>query len=389
MPVSGPLSGIVVLDLTRVLAGPYCTMILADLGARVLKVETPGTGDDSRGYGPFVNGKSAYFMAMNRGKESIALDLKAPGDRRIFEQLLAKADMLVENFRPGAMERLGYGWEALSARHPRLIYAAASGFGHGGPYKARPAYDMVVQGMGGIMSVTGHPGGPPTRVGASIGDLAAGLFTAIGISAALHHREVTGKGMKIDVAMLDCQVAILENALSRYFLTGQAPKPLGARHPSIAPFAAYATSDGHIIVACGTDALYRKFCAAIGRVELAEDARFASNDKRAENVEALTAEIERALGARGAADWLALLEGIGVPCAPINDVAAVARDPQVAARNMIVGIEDPRAGPLKLAGNPIKMSAFADPATRPAAPDIDGDRSRILRDFGITESGAP
>jgi CoA:oxalate CoA-transferase len=389
MPVSGPLSGIVVLDLTRVLAGPFCTMILADLGARVLKVETPGTGDDSRGYGPFVNGKSAYFMAMNRGKESIALDLKAPGDRRIFEQLLAKADMLVENFRPGAMERLGYGWEALSARHPRLIYAAASGFGHGGPYKARPAYDMVVQGMGGIMSVTGHPGGPPTRVGASIGDLAAGLFTAIGISAALHHREVTGKGMKIDVAMLDCQVAILENALSRYFLTGQAPKPLGARHPSIAPFAAYATSDGHIIVACGTDALYRKFCAAIGRVELAEDARFASNDKRAENVEALTAEIERALGARGAADWLALLEGIGVPCAPINDVAAVARDPQVAARNMIVGIEDPRAGPLKLAGNPIKMSAFADPATRPAAPDIDGDRSRILRDFGITESGAP
>ena len=250
---------------TRVLAGPYCTMILADLGARVLKVETPDGGDDSRGYGPFVNGKSAYFMAMNRGKESIALDLKAPADRRIFEQLLPKMDVLVENFRPGAMERLGYGWETLQRAIPRLIYAAASGFGHSGPYKSRPAYDMVVQGMGGIMSITGHPGGPPTRVGASIGDLTAGLFTTIGIASALHHRAKSGKGMKIDVAMLDCQVAILENALSRYFLTGKSPAPLGARHPSIAPFAAFKTADGHIIIACGTDALYRKLCAAIER----------------------------------------------------------------------------------------------------------------------------
>jgi CoA:oxalate CoA-transferase len=361
-------------------------MILADLGARVLKVETPGTGDDSRGYGPFVNGKSAYFIAMNRGKESIALDLKAPSDRHIFEQLLPKVDVLVENFRPGAMERLGYGWEQLSAQYPRLIYAAASGFGHNGPYKSRPAYDMVVQGMGGIMSITGQPGGPPTRVGASIGDLTAGLFTAIGISSALHHRAVSAKGMKIDVAMLDCQVAILENALSRYFLTGRSPAPLGARHPSIAPFAAYRTGDSHIIVACGTDALYRKFCGAIERQTLTEDPRFFSNDKRSENVDALTAEIESALAAHGTAHWLALFEKLGVPCAPINDVAAIANDPHIAARNMIVSIDDPEAGPLKVAGNPIKMSAFADRTTRAAAPGIDSDRGQILRDFGISEA---
>jgi CoA:oxalate CoA-transferase len=387
MTVAGPLSGIVVLDLTRILAGPFCTVILADLGARVLKVESP-SGDDSRAYGPFVNGKSAYFMAMNRDKESIALDLKAPGDRRIFEQLLPKVDVLVENFRAGAMERLGYGWDQLSQLHPRLIYAAASGFGHHGPYKSRPAYDMVVQGMGGIMSITGQPGGPPTRVGASIGDLTAGLFTAIGIASALHHRAKSGKGMKIDVAMLDCQIAILENALSRYFLTGISPAPLGARHASIAPFAAFKTGDGHMIVACGTDALYRKLCDAIDRPELCNDPRFLTNDKRAENVMALSAEIEGALAARGTAEWLALLETLGVPCGPINDIAAIAGDPHIAARNMLVAIEDPEAGPLKVAGNPIKMSEFADRTTRPAAPTIDADRARILRDFGIVEEAA-
>jgi len=213
--VRGPLSGITVVDLTRVLAGPFCTMVLSDLGARVIKVERPGSGDDSRHIGPFVNGRSVYFSSLNRGKESIALDLAAAGDRAVFEALLERADVLVENFRPGAMERLGLGWEQLHARHPRLIYAAASGFGRTGPYRGRAAYDMVVQGMGGIMSVTGHPGSPPTRVGTSIGDIAAGLFTAIGVNAALYHRERTGEGQLIDVAMLDCQVAILENAIAR------------------------------------------------------------------------------------------------------------------------------------------------------------------------------
>jgi CoA:oxalate CoA-transferase len=240
---SGPLSGVTVLDLTRVLAGPFCTLLLGDLGARVIKVESP-SGDDSRHIGPFVKGKSAYFMSLNRGKESVVLDLREPAGRDMFENLLARADVLVENFRPGTMERLGYGFESLHARFPRLIYAAASGFGHTGPQADRPAYDMVVQAMGGIMSLTGHPGGPPTRVGTSIGDIAAGLFTAVGIASALFHRTQSGTGAKIDVAMLDCQVAILENAIARYFATGEVPGPLGARHPSITPFPAIHARDG-------------------------------------------------------------------------------------------------------------------------------------------------
>ena len=250
--MDGPLTGITVIDLTRVLAGPYCTMVLADLGARVIKVEPPERGDDARHIGPFLDRddgdggdggdggrKSAYFMSLNRGKQSIALDLKAEADRGIFDALLARADVLVENYRPGVMDKLGYGWAALHQRHPRLIYAAASGFGQTGPYARRAAYDMVVQAMGGIMSVTGHPGGPPTRVGSSIGDITAGLFTAIGVNAALYHRERTGRGTMIDVAMLDGQIAILENAIARYQATGTAPGPLGARHPSITPFAAF------------------------------------------------------------------------------------------------------------------------------------------------------
>jgi CoA:oxalate CoA-transferase len=378
MTVAGPLAGITVVDLTRVLAGPYCTMVLSDLGARVIKVEAPGRGDDARHFGPFINGRSAYFMSLNRGKESIALDLKDDGDRALFEALLAPADVLVENFRPGAMEKLGYGWEALHARYPRLVYAAASGFGHSGPYARRPAYDMVVQGMGGIMSVTGQPGGPPTRVGTSIGDITAGLFTAVGVNAALFHRARTGQGMKIDVAMLDCQVAVLENAIARYCATGEVPGPLGARHPSITPFEAYATTDGHVIVAAGNDALFHRLCQAIGRPELADNPLFASNDLRCEHVEALKSELESTLTTRTTADWLAVLEAAGVPCGPINNVAQVLEDPQIAARNMVVAVDDPAAGPLKVAGNPIKMSAFPDPKARGPAPGLDGDRDRIL-----------
>src|SRR3990172_4313677 len=242
----GPLTGVTVIDLTRVLAGPYCTMILADLGARVIKVEMPGRGDDARQIGPFVGNRSAYFMSLNRGKESIALDLKRDEDRQLFDGLLARADILIENYRGGTLEKLGYGWERLHERFPRLIYAATSGFGQTGPYASRPAYDMVVQAMGGIMSLTGHPGGPPTRVGTSIGDIAAGLFTAVGINAALYHRAQTGQGLMIDVGMMDCQLAILENAIARYAPTRTVPGPIGSRHPSITPFEAFATVDGHL-----------------------------------------------------------------------------------------------------------------------------------------------
>jgi CoA:oxalate CoA-transferase len=380
MTVAGPLSGLIVLDLTRVLAGPYCTMVLADLGARIIKVEAP-EGDDSRHYGPFINGTSGYFTAFNRGKESISLDLKNEADRAVFERLLTKTDVLVENYRPGTMENLGYGWESLHPRFPRLIYAAASGFGHSGPYANRPAYDMVVQAMGGIMSITGHPHGPPTRVGSSIGDISAGLFTTIGIVSALYDRARSNAGMKVDVAMLDCQVAILENAITRYFATGRSPGPLGARHASIAPFAAFAAADGHLVIAAGTDALFIKLCQALERPELARDARYATNATRSDHVQALAENLESLLKKNPVSHWLDVLGKAGIPCGPINDVAQVLADPQVLARNMVVSLDDPAMGGLRLAGNPIKLSGYDDPATRGAAPALDADRHRILEDI--------
>ncbi len=377
----GPLSGVTVIDLTRVLAGPYSTMILAELGARVIKVETPGRGDDAREYGPFVNGKSAYFISVNRGKESIALDLKAEGDRAIFEALLAGADVVAENFRPGTMEKLGYGWEALKERYPALIYAACSGFGHTGPHSKRPAYDMVVQAMGGIMSITGQPGQEPTRVGMSIGDIGAGLFTAVGIVTALFDRARTGEGRKLDIAMLDCQIALCENAVARYAATGQAPGPLGGRHPSITPFQTFRTLDGWMVVAAGNDVMFRRFCDILDRPDLKDDPRYASNKLRNENQARLESEIEAILAARSTADWLAFLDPAGIPASGINDVATVMAHPQVEPRNMVVDVDDPTAGKLRVAGNPIKLSGYDDPQTRASAPDVDQDRARILEEL--------
>ena len=382
----GPLSGIRVLDLTRVLAGPYCTMMLYDLGAEVIKVETPDGGDDARHIGPFVQGKSAYFMSLNRGKKSIALNLKAEEDRATFEDLLGKTDVLVENYRAGTMEKLGYGWEDLHPRYPNLIYAAASGFGHTGPYKAKPAYDMVVQAMGGIMSLTGQPDGLPTRVGSSIGDITAGLLTTIGITSALYHRTLTGQTQKVDVAMLDSQVAILENAIARYFSTGDVPGPLGARHPSIAPFEAYKTADDYIIVAAGNDALFLKFADAIDAPHLAQEATYKSNEMRCQNVEQLKQDVEAQLAHRSAAEWLNVLEEAGVPCGPINNIEQVLNDPHIRARNMVVSADDPDVGPVHMAGNPIKLSAFEDPSTRPPAPDLDGDREEVFKSLEIKRS---
>jgi len=382
----GPLTGTLVVDLTRVLAGPFCTLVLVDLGARVIKVEAP-EGEDARRIGPFIDGRSAYFLSLNRGKESIALDLKEQADRAIFEKLLARADVLAENFRPGVMERLGYGWGALHERFPRLVMASTSGFGQTGPYARRPAYDLVAQAMGGIMSLTGHPGGPPTRVGTSTGDITAGLFTAVGIQAALLERERSGRGRHVDVAMLDCQVATLENAIARHQATGEAPGPLGSRHPSIAPFEAFATRDGHVIIAAGNDALFEELCRSIGRPQLARDARFRSNEDRTRNVEALKTLLEEALAAHSADEWLAVLEQAGIPCGPLNDVAAVVADPQVLARNMIVTVEDAVAGSLSLAGNPVKLSGVADPTTREPAPELDEHRARILAELEESKSG--
>lgn len=381
MPPDGPLSGVTIIDLTRVLAGPYCTMVLADLGARVIKVEMPRRGDDARNVGPFINGKSAYFMSINCGKESIALDLKEADDRDIFERLLARADVLIENFRAGTMEKLGYGWETLHGSHPRLIYAATSGFGTSGPYSDRPAYDIVVQAMGGVMSLTGQPGDSPTRVGTSIGDITAGLFTAIGVNAALYHRTRTGEGIMIDVAMLDCQVAILENAIARYTATGQIPGPIGSRHPSITPFEAFATADGHLVIAAGNNPQFARLCEIIANPALAADPRFATNALRTEHNAELKRELEACLRTRPTAAWLAALEADSIPCGPIQNVAQVLADPQIAARNMVVTADDPEIGPLRMAGNPIKLSAFDDPPTRAPAPALDADRARLLEEL--------
>jgi CoA:oxalate CoA-transferase len=382
MAQPGPLSGITIIDLSRILAGPYCTLLLAELGARVIKVEAPG-GDDARQYGPFKNGKSTYFASVNRGKESIVLDLKASRDREIFERLLDKADALVENFRPGTLERLGYGWETLHPRYPRLIYAAASGFGQTGPYAHYPAYDMVVQGLGGIMSITGHPGMPLTRIGTSVGDLGGGLFTAIALNAALLHRERTGLATKIDVSLFDCQLALLENAIMRYTTTGEIPGPMGARHPSITPFEAFATADGNIIIAAGNDGLFVKLVQALGRQDLADNPLFKTNALRNQHQEALKAELDQALSEGSTEHWIAVLEAAGVPCGPVNNIAQALAHPQAAARNMLIAVDDPVTGPLKLAGNPMKLSAFADPATRDPAPDLDADRDKILRELGM------
>ncbi|WP_027237548.1 CaiB/BaiF CoA transferase family protein [Leisingera caerulea] len=373
-----PLENTTILDLTHVLAGPYCSMILSDLGARVIKVERPGGGDDTRAFPPFKDGESAYFATINHGKESIALDLKAPQDRAIFERLLAQADVLLENFRPGVMQRLGYGWDALHAQFPRLIYGAVSGFGHSGPDALKPAYDMVVQARGGVMSITGEKNREPVRVGASIGDIVAGMFLGHGILAALLDVQKTGEGKFVDVAMLDSQLALLEHAIAITSVTGEAPQPSGARHPSITPFETFHASDGLFVIAAGNDALFTRLCDVL-QLPLAGDARFATNPARCDNARLLKRLIEAVTLEQSKAHWIALLTEAGIPTGPIQTVDQVLQDPQILARNMVVDVLGNDGRPEYLsAGNPIKMSGLPDPATRPPAPQLDGSRAQIL-----------
>ncbi|MEQ8789962.1 MAG: CoA transferase [Pirellulaceae bacterium] len=377
-PGAPPLRGITILDLSRVLAGPYCTMILAQLGARVIKVEIPGRGDDSRAFGPFANGKSLYFSSINYDKHSIALNLKDPADREVFEGLAEISDVLVENFRPGTMEKLGYGWDVLHERYPQLIYGAASGFGDNGPYSKRAAYDMVVQGMGGIMSMTGQPNTPPTRVGVSIGDLTAGLYLTIGVLGALYKRRAGGGATKVDIAMLDCQLAMLEDALPAYLRLGIVAQPQGSRHPEIAPFQVYTSQDSYLVIAAGNDHLFSLLAKALDRPDLLENPAYKTNALRREHVDVLEADLERTLRQRTTADWLDVLNEAGVPCGPVNTVADVAKDPQVAARNMIVSIVDPVIGDLQVPGNPIKLSGVPERTGHKPAPEVDADREAIL-----------
>lgn len=374
-----PLSGVTVLDLTHVLAGPFCSHTLQDLGARVIKVERPGLGDDTRAFPPFVNDTSAYFAALNSGKQSIALDLKSPTDRGILDRLLARADVVLENYRPGVMERLGYGWERLHAKYPRLIYGAVSGFGHTGPDAAKPAYDMVVQARGGVMSITGEEGGPPVRVGASIGDIVAGMYLAQGVLAALYDREKTGLGAKVDVAMLDAQLAIQEHSIALTTATGHAPGRTGARHPTITPFSTYRAADGFFVIAAGNDAMFAHLCKTLDLPIKPEDRRFASNAARCDNHALLKRLIEAVTLEHPAAHWIAKLEAAGLPTARVQDMAEVLQDPQILARAMVLPIAaDAKGNRFTAPGNPIKLSTLPELTTRPAAPALDGDRAAIL-----------
>lgn len=351
-----PLAGLKVLDLTRVLAGPYCTMILADLGADVVKIERPETGDEARSFGPFLpSGDSAYFASLNRGKSSVALDLKDDVDRETFLQLVKRADVLVENFRPGVMDQLGIGPDALQKINPSLIFASTSGFGQTGPYRDRPAYDVIIQAMSGLMSITGHHADKPARVGASISDIVAGMFTTIGILAALQARRTGRSGTTLDLAMLDCSVAILENAIARYELTGQTPEPLGTRHPSITPFQGFPASDGTLVIAAGNDRLWGKLCEVIEAPELVSDPLLETNSARTENQVYLEKMVSERIRSRTTSDWLTLLESAGIPAAPIQTIADMTNDEHLNSRGIFHRIHGQGDESFTAAGSPFQI----------------------------------
>jgi CoA:oxalate CoA-transferase len=354
--MTGMLSDIKVLDLTTTLSGPYCTMILSDMGADVIKVETPAKGCPTRHNPPFINGQSVYFMSLNRGKKSITLNLKSEQGKKIFLQLAVASDVLVENFRPGVMKRLGFDYERLSTLNPRLVYAAISGFGNTGPFRDKGAYDMVIQGYGGIMSITGNPGGEPVRTGYSIGDLSAGIFGAIAVLGALRVREKLNQGQYLDVSMLDCQVALMENAIARYFATGEIPGPHGNRHPSIAPFQAFKSATGYFTVTASTDEQFRNLCDAVGLPEIKKDPRLALKSNRVKYVDIINEIFGKIFAEKPKEHWIELLERHNVPCGPINNVKEVVESPPVRARDMIIEMEHRIAGKIKLVGSPIKAS---------------------------------
>ncbi len=374
------LENVKVLDLTRVLAGPYATMILGDLGADVVKVEMPGTGDDARAFGPYVKDESAYFMSLNRNKRSITLNLKEEEGKKILKEMVKHFDVIVENFRPGTMEKLGLGYETLKEINPKIVYAASSGFGHTGPYSKRAAYDAVVQAMGGIMSITGQENGKPTRVGTSVGDINAGMFTAIGILSALYRVKETGKGQMVDVAMLDSQVAILENAIARHVVTGEIPKPQGNRHPAIVPFETFDTRDGEIMIAAGNDALWAKLCRAMGLDSLTDDPKYRTNPLRNTNYVELKPILEGTTKKKTTAEWQEILDDAGVPNGPINTIDKVIEDPQVIAREMILEMDHPTAGKLKVPGIPVKLSDTPG-KIRCAAPTLGQHTNEVLKEY--------
>jgi len=378
----GPLCGIRVLDLTRVLAGPYCTTLLWELGAEILKVEQPGHGDDTRAFPPFQNGESVYFASINRGKRSLALNLKDESDKRVFEELLERADVLVENFRPGTMANFGLDYDRIKDRFPALVYASISGFGHTGPYRDLPAYDLIVQALGGMISINGPEGGPGVRLGISLGDLAAGTFAALAISSALYERRASGAGRFIDIAMLDVQTMLLESALVRQFATCETQRPTGSRHPVITPFDVFAAKDGPVAIGCANDQLFDQLCDAIERPAFKTDKRYENLYARFANHGALKDDLEKALSSRTVAEWVNLLRARGLPVAPIHTMADVVNDPQLKARQMFVDVDDKEMGALTMTGSAFKISGYPHSPTRPPAPNLDEARADIMEELG-------
>jgi crotonobetainyl-CoA:carnitine CoA-transferase CaiB-like acyl-CoA transferase len=356
------LSDVIVLDLSRVFAGPYCTMMLGDMGATVIKVEQPGKGDDTRQFGPpYVAGESAYYLGLNRNKHSITLDFYNPAHKKRLFELIETATVLVENFRPGTLERQGLGYEVLHALNPGLIYCSISGYGQDGPYANRPGYDFVAQAESGIMSVTGDIDGEPQRVGSPVGDTSAGMFACMSILAALYVRKSTGKGQHIDISLFESAVSLLGNVSSNYLISGEEAVRYGNGHPNIVPYQAFRTRDGYIVVSCGNDRLYQSFCRLIDRADLAADPRFATNPQRVRNRKELIPVLQERFLQRDTADWLAELRVFGIPCGPINTVSQVYSDEQLQARGFIWECEHPTAGAIKLSGSPMH---FSDTPTR-------------------------
>lgn len=371
------LTGIKVLDLSRILTGPFCTMLLADMGAEVIKVEAPGVGDDTRQWGPpFVGTESTYFLSVNRNKQSLTLNLKHPEAREVFFRLVREADILVENFRPGTMEKLGLGYPKLAELNPRLIYAAISGFGLTGPYRDKPGYDVLAQAMGGLMSVTGEPGREPVKAGMSLADIGAGMYATIGILAALQHRNVTGKGQMLETSLLETIISWQTYVATAFWATGKVPGRSGSAHPSIAPYQALRAKDQAFIVAVGNDALWQKFCTALGAPELLQDSRFTTNKDRVINRDVLIPLLEERLAADTAVNWSEKFEAVGVPAGPIYDIGQVWADPQVVAREMAVDVPHPTLGSVKVPGVPIKFSET--PGVVKTAPPLLGQHTDVL-----------
>jgi crotonobetainyl-CoA:carnitine CoA-transferase CaiB-like acyl-CoA transferase len=384
--MTSALDGITVLDLTRVLSGPYCTMTLADMGARVIKVEHPAGGDETRAWGPpFVEDQSAYFLGVNRNKESLTLDLKQTDGQAVLRALVDRADVLIENFRPGTLARLGFGFETLRVTHPRLVYCSISGFGQNGPRREQPGYDAVIQAEGGLMSVTGDPNGPPYRSGVAIADLVTGMLATQGVLLALFVRERTGAGQLVDIGMLDGVVSLLTHHATAYLATGIAPRRLGNGHATISPYDTFAAADGDFFLAVGNDDQFRRFCRVAGLDPLAADPDFATNPDRVVRRDALRARLEQTLSTRTRADWIAALTDAGVPCGAVRSVPEVLADPQLDARDMIAAVEHVTAGPLRLLGVPVKLSATPGEIRTPP-PTLGQHTPAILRELGYTDT---